>query len=166
MKNEIQPLTLESSKLEKYVKLGTAIMSSTGPIGSIISTIINDSICAAQNSRMVDFVNELYFLFQKQNKGLENIKEKFEKLFSNSAHTLLFELCVKASVETNSNTLHHCYAYFIFNAIANKTLEESRNEKLLRTLFELTEEEIIHLINLIAGKIQNFPLENLFLQII
>ena len=127
-------------------------MSSTGPIGSVISTIINDSICAAQNSRMVDFVNELYFLFQKQNKGLENIKEKFEKLFSNSAHTLLFELCVKASVETNSNTLHHCYAYFIFNAIANKTLEESRNEKLLRTLFELTEEEIIHLINFSQSK--------------
>lgn len=152
MEKELVPLNQSSSKLEKYVKLGTALISSAGPIGATIATVINDSICAAQNSRMVDFVNELYFLFQEQNKEIENIKTKFEMLFSNSASTLLFELCEKASVQTNSNTLHHCYAYFIFNSIENKTLEDSRNEKLLQTLSELKEEEIIYLINFTQHK--------------
>ena len=122
-------------------------MSSVGPIGAVIGTIINESISAAQSSRIVDFVNELYFLFQEQNKEIESIKTKFENIFSNSGNTLLFELCAKASSETNSKVLHHCYAYFIFDIIKNKTTEGSRSEKLLQTLSELKEEEIILLIH-------------------
>lgn len=62
-------------------------------------------------------------------------------------------------METNSNIKHHCYAEFIFNTIENKKLEDSRNEKLLRTLSELTEEEIILLISFSQPKVLGYTSE-------
>lgn len=72
---------------------------------------------------------------------------------------LLFELSARYSMETNSNIKHHCYAEFIFNTIENKKLEDSRNEKLLRTLSELTEEEIILLISFSQPKVLGYTSE-------
>lgn len=114
MRDEIKPLDNSSSRTEKYIKLGTALVSSLGPIGTVIGTVINESISAAQQSRMIDFVNELYFLYKKLNKDVQDLKIDFEKMLSDSCNTLLFELAMKASAETNSNKLHHCYAYYIF----------------------------------------------------
>ncbi len=152
MEKSLQPLENNTTRTEKYVKLGAAFISTLSPIGSVISTVINESISSAQQSRMIDFVNELLKLYQEQNREIEEIKKAFETMVSTAGNTLLFELAMKASANTNSNMLHHCYAYIIFNSIENKSLEDSRNEKLLRTLSELTEEEIIHLINFSQSK--------------
>ena len=145
--NELQPLDCKSSRAEKYVKLGTAFVSSLGPIGTLIGTIIDDSISSAQQSRIIDFANELYALYQKQNSELQNLKEMFERLLSDNANTLLFEVAAKAAINTNSNMLHHCYAYYIFNNLNNKSMDNIQREKLLRVISELNEYEIIHLIN-------------------
>ena len=147
MANEPEPLNTESSKVEKYIKLGTAFVSSLGPIGTLIRTIIDDSISPAQQSRIIDFANELYALYQKQNSDLQNLREMFEKMLSDNTTTLLFELAAKASVNTNSTLLHHCYAYYIFNNLNNKSMNDIQREKLLRVISELNKYEIIHLIN-------------------
>lgn len=146
MKNKLQPLESQSSRTEKYVKLGTAFISSLPPIGTLISTVINESISSAQQSRMIDFVNELLNLYQKQNKEIEEIKHGFETMLSTACNTLLFELAMKASADTNSNLLHHCYAYYIFNTVKEKALEDIQQERLFRIISSLTEYEIIMLI--------------------
>ena len=146
MRDEIKPLDNSSSRTEKYIKLGTALVSSLGPIGTVIGTVINESISAAQQSRMIDFVNELYFLYKKLNKDVQDLKIDFEKMLSDSCNTLLFELAMKASAETNSNKLHHCYAYYIFNTVQNKQLEDVQHERLFRLISSLSEYEAIMLI--------------------
>lgn len=143
---ELEKLEVRSSKLEKYTKLGTGLVSSLGPIGAVIGTIINESISSAQQSRMVDFVNELFELYKKQNKELEDIKTAFEKMFADSCNTLLFELAMKASANSNSNKIHHCYAYYIFKIINSKQLNDIQQERLFRLITSLSEYEILMLI--------------------
>jgi len=146
MDNELQPLENKSSRTEKYVKLGAAFISSLNPIGTVISTVINESISSAQQSRMVDFVNELLKLYQQQNKEIEEIKKEFETMVTTAEKTLFFELAMKASAESNSNILHHCYAYYIFNTVKAKKLEDVQHERLFRLISSLSEYEIIMLI--------------------
>ena len=120
MEQEIQTLNNKSSRTEKYVKLGSAFLSTLSPIGTVISTVINESISTAQQSRMIDCINELIKLHQEQNNEIEDIKKSFEVMVSTVANTLLFELAMKAAADTNSNMLHHCYAYYIFNTVKEK----------------------------------------------
>ena len=146
MEKSLQPLDNKSSQIEKYVKLGSAFLSSLSPIGTVIATVINEAISSAQQSRMIDFVNELLKLYQEQNSEIGKIKKSFEDMVTNSANTLLFELAMKASADTNSNILHHCYAYYIFKTIKEKKLEDVQHETLFRLISSLAEYEIIMLI--------------------
>lgn len=159
LEKELKPLENKTSRTEKYVKLGTALLAAAGSIGTVISTIINESISSAQQVRIIDFVNELYSLYEKQNIEIEKIKQTVEKILSNNGIELIFEIALRSSAETNSNIKHHCYAEFIFNAVENKKLEDSRNEKLLRMLSELTEEEIILLISFSQPKVLGYTSE-------
>ena len=112
--------------------------------GSAFGELIAWSIPNQRIDRVCDYIEHLAIQISK----ISDIQNSWiEKLKSSKSNLLIFELAAKYSIETNSNTLHHCYAYFIFNSIENKTLEDSRNEKLLQTLSELKEEEIIHLIS-------------------
>ena len=77
MEKSLQPLENNTTRTEKYVKLGAAFISTLSPIGSVISTVINESISSAQQSRMIDFVNELLKLYQEQNREIEEIKKAF-----------------------------------------------------------------------------------------
>lgn len=146
MEEALQPLENKTSRSEKYVKLGTAFISSLGHVGNVISTVINESISAAQQSRMIDFVNELLKLYQNQNSEIEEIKKSFEVMLSTASNTLLFELAMKASADTNSNVLHHCYAYYIFNTVKKRKLEDIQHERLFRLIATLSEYELIMLI--------------------
>lgn len=146
MDKELMSLNTSSSKMEKYIKLGSALVSSIGPLGTVIGTIINESITSAQQSRMIDFVNELYFLYRDLKKDITNLKSDFEKMLSDSCNTLLFELAMKASAETNSNILHHSYAFYIFNTVQNQQLEDVQHERLFRIISSLSEYEILMLI--------------------
>lgn len=107
---------------------------------------------AIPNQRMDRVCNYIEHLTTQILKLEESQNEWIEKLKNSKNNLLLFELAAKYSMESNSDILHHCYAYYVFNAVKNKTLEDSRSEKLLRTLSELTEEEIIHLINFSHSK--------------
>lgn len=143
---ELTPLKSSSSRTEKYIKLGTALVSTLGPIGTVIGTVVNESITTAQQSRMIDFVNELYFLYKDLKTDVVEMKSEFEKMLSDSCNSLLFELAMKASAETNSNKLHHCYAFYIFNTVQNKQLEDVQHERLFRLISSLSEYEVLMLI--------------------
>ena len=143
---ELTTLNNSSSRIGKYIKLGTALVSSLGPLGSVIGTIVNESITNAQQARMVEFVNELYSLYNDLKKDVEDIKTEFEKMLSDSCNSLLFELAMKASAESNSNILHHCYAFYIFNTVQNKQLEDVQHERLFRLISSLSEYEVLMLI--------------------
>lgn len=146
MGNDLQPIDNNSKRSEKITKLATTIISTFGPIGSIVSTIVNESISSAHEQRIIDFLNELYSLFKKQNKAIGDIQNSFEKMMSDNCNTLVFEQAVKASLETNSTILHHCYAFFIFNNVKEKKLEDVQHERLFRLIASLSEYEIIMLI--------------------
>ena len=104
-------------------------------------------------NQRIDRISKYIEYIAKRIVKLENTqKEWLEKLKNSKNNLLLFELATKYSMETNSDILHHSYAYLVFDSIENKNLDDSRNEKLLRTLSELTEDEIIHLINFSQDK--------------
>lgn len=152
MKNELQieeRSSLKSNSTDLLVSLLKAILGVIPYGGSAASEITSWLIPNQRLDRICDFIEHLATQIEK----LENIQNEWiEKLGNSKSNLLLFELATIYSMETNSNILHHCYAYLIFNAIENKTLEDSRNEKLLRTLSELTEEEVVHLINFAQSK--------------
>ncbi len=56
------------------------------------------------------------------------------------------ELSIKYSLETNSQILHNSFASVVFKAVEKNEKNTVINEKILRTISELTEEEIIWLI--------------------
>lgn len=79
MDNDLQPLDNNTPRSEKITKLATSILSAFGPVGSVVSTIVNESISAAHQQRIVDFLSELYFLFKQQNEAIEDVQH--ERLF-------------------------------------------------------------------------------------
>lgn len=118
-------------------------------VGGALSEIVSLCIPNQRMDRVETFLKKLAMQIARLE---EQQNEWMEKLKSSKGNLLLCELAIRYSAETNSETLHHCYAYYVFNAVQNKTLEDSRSEKLLRTLSELTEEEVIHLINFSEAK--------------
>lgn len=146
-KNEITSLRNNASDVIASILKG--LLGAIPYGGAAIAEIVSWAI---PNQRMGRLCNYIEHLTTQISKLEDSQNEWIEKLKKSKNNLLLFELATKYSIETNSDILHHCYAYYVFNAVENKTLEDSRSEKLLRTLSELTEEEIIHLINFSQSK--------------
>lgn len=53
---------------------------------------------------------------------------------------------IRYSLDTNSETLHNCFASVIFSCIQNKDLDNLKNERIMKSISELNEAEIIWLI--------------------
>lgn len=135
-------------KLALWKNFTNEILGKMIPIGaSFITDVVFSFIPNQREDRIADFLKELSAQFDKYQEKICELEKWINVAKESKKQIRLLELGFQAAVQTNSNTLHHCYAYFVFNAIENKTLEDSRNEKLLQTLSELKEEEIIHLIN-------------------
>lgn len=116
-------------------------------VGTAISEFITYFIPDNRRERIVSYIKELAGVVEQQGYKLNELQSYIDKLKTNKMAALLFETTLLKSMETESQIKYHCYAYFVFKTLENKILEDSRNEKLLQTLSELTEEEIIHLIN-------------------
>lgn len=145
--------SLKTNKNDVILSILKGLLGIVPYAGSALGEIIAWSIPNQRIDRACAYLEQLANQISK----ISDIQNSWiEKLKSSRSNLLLFELATKYSIETNSNILHHCYAYFIFNAIENKTLEDSRNEKLLQTLSELKEEEIIHLIKFSQYKVLGF----------
>ncbi len=78
---------------------------------------------------------------------VDSLKQKLECIKSNKGQYLLLELTFQEAVETDSTILHHCYAYYVFHNLENKTLDDIQREKIIKIISELNEYEIIHLLN-------------------
>lgn len=142
MENKIESIKSNSTDIIASMLKGLIGIIPYG--GSAVSELTSWIIPNQRIDRICDFIKQLSMQVAK----LEDSQNLWiEKLKADKSNLLLFELASNYSIETNSNKLHHCYAYFVFNAVENKKLEDSRNEKMLRTLSELTEEEVILLIN-------------------
>lgn len=142
---------LDSNSSDKRVtvwkNITNEVLSKMIPVGaSFITDVVFSFIPNQREDRIADFLKELSTQFDKYQEKVDKLEKWINLVKQNKEQIHLLELGLQSAVETNSNILHHCYAYFVFNAIENKTLEDSRNEKLLQTLSELKEEEIIFLI--------------------
>ncbi len=140
---------LKNNKSDITVSILKGLVGAVPYLGAGFSEVISMRI---PNQRMDRVCHVLEYIANKIEKIEQEKKEWIDRLKNNRNNLLIFELAIKYSMETNSDILHHSYAYFVFNSIENKDFDDSRNEKLLRTLSELTEEEIIHLINFSQDK--------------
>lgn len=148
--------SLENNSTDKIASVFRSLVGLIPNFGSLASELISWLIPNQRIDRVCEFIKQL----SRQVSKLEDSQKLWiKKLKTDKNNLLLFELSARYSMETNSNIKHHCYAEFIFNTIENKKLEDSRNEKLLRTLSELTEEEIILLISFSQPKVLGYTSE-------
>lgn len=148
--------SLENNSTDKIASVFRSLVGLIPNFDSLASELISWLIPNQRIDRVCEFIKQL----SRQVSKLEDSQKLWiKKLKTDKNNLLLFELSARYSMETNSNIKHHCYAEFIFNAIENKKLEDSRNEKLLRALSELTEEEIILLISFSQPKVLGYTSE-------
>ena len=143
-------ISLKNNRIDFITAALKSVVGIIPRVGNALSELVSLCIPNQRMDRVGIFLEKLAMQIAQLE---EQQNEWIEKLNSSKGNLLLFELAIRYSAETNSETLHHCYAYYVFNAVHNKTLEDSRSEKLLRTLSELTEEEVIHLINFSEAKV-------------
>lgn len=148
--------SIKNNSTDKVVFVLKSLFGLIPNVGSIAAELISWIIPNQRIDRICDFIEQLSIKVEKLEKS-QNLW--IEKLKNDKNNLLLFELSARCSMATNSNIKHHCYADFVFNAVENKKLEDSRYEKLLRTLSELTEEEVIHLINFSQPKVLGYSSE-------
>lgn len=73
-------------------------------------------------------------------------------------NSLLFENAIFYSMQTESEIKHHCYAFYVFNAIEKFNISDIQKEQVLKSISLLNESEILLLIYL--GRMEYF-LKNL-----
>ena len=134
-------------KLAVWKNITNEVLSKMIPVGaSFITDVVFSFIPNQREDRIADFLRELSAQFDKYQEKIDSLENWINLIKNNKGQLHLLEQGFQSAVETDSNFLHHCYAYFVFNSVNNKSVENSRNEKLLQTLSELKEEEIIFLI--------------------
>ena len=140
---------LEAKSSDKIASLLKGFLGGIPYVGSMANEIVSWLIPNQRMDRVCNFIKQLASQVTK----LEDYQKTWiEKLKNSKNDLLLFELAVRYSLETNSAIKHHCYAYYVFNTIQNKKYKDIQHEKILRTLAELTEEEILQLIRINSPK--------------
>lgn len=169
MKNEnfVDTSDLDNNRTDKNVFLLKSALKTIFPSigGEIFSEILGSVIPNQQIDRIIRCIREIVSVSEKQSENIIEIQTWIKKVQSTPANLLLFEQTIRNDAQTESETKHHCYAYYIFNTIKNRKYKDSQHEKILRTLSELTEEEILCLIKLTSPKIRidapiNFEIES------
>lgn len=134
---------LDTNKTDLIVSALKGLLGAIPYAGSLAGEIFGNIIPNQRLDRFAAYIKEL----SNRIATLEDNDIKWiEKLKQSSSNLLLYELSIKYSLETNSQILHNSFASVVFNAVEKNEKETVVNEKILRTISELTEEEIIWLI--------------------
>ena len=134
---------LDNNKTD-YLASGLKSLAGAIPFGgTFVGEIFGTSIPHQRLDRFADFLKQL----AEKVETLENdSKCWFDELKKSKENIFLYELGIRYSLDTNSETLHNCFASVIFSCIQNKDLDNLKNERIMKSISELNEAEIIWLI--------------------
>lgn len=148
----MNPSVLDSNSSDKKIavwkNITNEVLSKMLPVGaSFLTDVIFSFVPNQREDRIADFLKELSAQFNKYQEKVNKLEEWVNFVKENNGQLHLLELGFQFAVETDSNFLHHCYAYYIFNNINNKSIDDIQREKILKVIADLNEYEIIHLLN-------------------
>lgn len=149
---DISCLDLNSSdkKISVWKNITNEVLSKMIPVGaSFLTDVIFSFVPSQREDRIADFIKELSIQFDKYQEKVDEIEKWINLVKENKGQLHLLELDFQFSVETDSNLLHHCYAYYIINNINSKSMDDIQREKILKVIADLNEYEIVHLLNYI-----------------
>jgi hypothetical protein len=132
----VQFFTLLKDESSSINELPSFVKCATSGFGDVLCNVIPNQ----RLDRVVDYLRELSL-------RVSNIEDFLNKLKEDKACLLLFETGCTDSSRTESHICRHCYAYYVASAVEHKKLNDLEGEKLFRSITELTEIEIIHLIS-------------------
>lgn len=156
---------LDSNSSDKKVTVWkniiNEVLSKMLPVGaSFLTDVIFSFVPNQREDRIADFLRELSNQFDNYQKNVENLENRIKLIESDKGQLHLLELGFQFAAETDSTFLHHCYAYYIFNNLDNKTMDDIQREKILKVIAELNEYEIVHLLNFLypsyVGNVSEF----------
>ena len=156
---------LDSNSSDKKVtvwkNITNEVLSKMLPVGaSFLTDVIFSFVPNQREDRIADFLRELSNQFDNYQKNVENLENRIKLIESNKGQLHLLELGFQFAAETDSTFMHHCYAYYIFNNLDNKTMDDIQREKILKVIAELNEYEIVHLLNFLypsyIGNVSDF----------
>lgn len=134
---------LQTNSRDYLVSILKSLVGAIPYAGTLASEIIGNSIPKQRMDRIANYLIEL----SNRVETLENNHLKWlENLKQSKSNLLIFELAVKYALETNYQIMYNSYASVVFNAVKNNDQESIINEKILRSISELSGEEIIWLI--------------------
>ena len=134
---------LDTNNTDIIVSALKGLLGAIPYAGSLAGEIFGNIIPKQRLDRFAAYIKELSSRIATLE---ENDLRWIEKLKHSSSNLLIYELSIKYSLETNSQILHNSFASVVFKAVEKNEKNTVINEKILRTISELTEEEIIWLI--------------------
>src|SRR5574344_1981084 len=142
---EIETSNLDYNRKDKNVFLLKTFIKTAFPggIGDGLAEIVGSLIPNQQMDRVIRCLRQVVELAENDHKKIED----WLKLIKQN-NLLLFEQTVRYSSQTESDIKLHCYAFFIYNVVNTKSKDEIEEETILRTISELNEYEILHLIGI------------------
>lgn len=156
---------LDSNSSDKRVtvwkNITNEVLSKMIPVGaSFLTDVIFSFVPNQREDRITDFLRELSEQFDNYQEKVENLENRIKIIENDKGQLYLLELGFQFAAETDSTFLHHCYAYYIFNNLNNKTMDDIQREKILKVIAELNEYEIVHLLNFLypsyIGNVSDF----------
>lgn len=148
-------------KVAIWKNITNEVLSKMIPIGaSFITDVVFSFIPNQREDRIIDFLKELSAQFDRYQEKVDKLENWITLIKGNKGQLHLLELGFQSAAETDSTFLHHCYAYYIFNNINNKSMDEIQREKILKVITELNEYEIVHLLDFLypsyIGNVSDF----------
>lgn len=143
---------LDENKKDKFFEITkssiTTACSFIPFIGTGVAEVINFFIPDNRRERVVNFIKELSDCVVSQKKQIMELQQWLEKIKTYKKSSLLFENAIFYSMQTESEIKHHCYAFYVFNAIENSSISDIQKEPVLKSISLLNETEILLLMYL------------------
>lgn len=144
----IDTLDLVNNRTDKNVAILKSALSNIPIVGNLLAEIMGSLIPNQQMDRVIRCITELVEISKRNETEIRDINKFFDKIKEKPINTLLFEQMVRYASQTESMIEHHCYAYYVFNAINDPRMEDVGKASVLRLISEFNEVEIILLLYL------------------
>ena len=143
---------LDENKKDKFFEITKSFITTACSfipfIGTGVAEVINYFITDNRRERVINFIKELSDCVVSQKKQIMELQQWLETIKTDKKSSLLFENAIFYSMQTESEIKHHCYAFYVFNAIGNSNITDIQKEHVLKSISLLNESEILLLIYL------------------